>query len=158
MRQNLGLLTCCKAIYLEAHPLYLSLVRLVLKNTYTNDIPAYLQSTILPKIQCLEIDWEFDRSFMDWSLLPALQTVTFISISRYHTIYFTRLNRQAEEEYVEGLRDSSLIQQRQNRDFLFTGVFSAPRYFQVHDTAKFEFGGPRRAVLVCTYQKSNIFE
>ena len=157
-KQSLGLLTSCKAVYMEAHPLYLSLLRLVLKNTTIVDIPEYLRSTILPKIQYLEINWptSYFENF-DWAALPALRLLTIDKVGHWGEDGWYP-HRQAIREYTEGSRDREIIDGviKARRDVVVFGRIPLDKSFTVHNTFRFEFR--RKHDLVCiTIISGNIY-
>jgi hypothetical protein len=162
--RKLGLLTTSKAIYLEAWPLYLSLIRLVLVCTCIDDIPACLQATVLPKIRSVELMWSPPHHF-DPTKLPALRTLKLTEMCSWVSVFRIGLGDGTDGDHIDGRRDHEIVQwvrqrleiPRSSAQWL-PGVIKQKREFRILQPVRKHFDGPRRATLVTQTHRHPSFE
>jgi hypothetical protein len=111
-KSSIALMVVCKAVYLEAHPIYASSLTLILRNCTLQDLPPPNRYSPLKFIQRLEIasGWYLR---IDLSLLPALKQIVFPSepadlLTRHLWPCGDTLTQ--EMQYWNGFHDSRVLE------------------------------------------------
>ena len=117
-KSKVGLMVICKAVYLEAHPLYWSSATLILKNTRLDNINStdgFSPLQFVERIQLVD-DW-YDA--LDVAQLPALKTLK-LSITGHWRDHVRLPHANSSDEaigYVEGEVDDNFKAQAKQSIF-----------------------------------------